>query len=419
MTRVLFLSSEPFKREVAGIGLRYLQFARTANDYGFETTLAAPTAVDDVQELLPPGVAFWSFRVEDLPQQLARQDVVVVQGQLGNNVVLAEPEIPLIIDLFDPWLVENAVYLPSLGFSAFTNDLTSWRLQMSRGDRFLCSSDEQRLYYAGFLTALGRIHPQRLTEDPELKNLLLQVPFGVPDSIPPYQPLLPERSVGERRILFGALYDWYDPWTVLEAVLELPEPWTVWFVATAHPESTPQQNLQALQRELRRDSNLRAVVRIIPWTPAARRFDLLRDVDLLVAPARPGLEDQLAWRTRFLEALAVGCPVLLARGGSFARTLEVAGATRTFEPGNAGSLRQAIADLDDPSRRQMQITRGHALAQNYRWRSVFEPLAQFLASPHRDPWTERISVASNRVTVREPFGSALRRKLRHKLGLGS
>jgi hypothetical protein len=418
LKQVLFLSSEPLKQEVAGIGLRYLEFARAASEAGFQVTLSSPLGTARLEELLPDGVAFWGYEPEKLPEQLAKHDAVVVQGQLGNDVVLASPQIPVVIDLFDPWLIENAVYLPTLGFEAFSNDLQSWRLQMSRGDLFLCSSEEQRLYYAGFLTALGRIHPQLLLEDPQLENLLVLVPFGVPETLPQHQPLLPEREPGEHRLLFGALYDWYDPWTVLEAIQRLPERWTVWFVQTAHPQSTPQQKFRQLENELARSPQLQASVRILPWAPATRRFDLFRDVDLLVAPVNPGLENQLAWRTRHLEALAAGCPILLSRGGNFARTLEEAGVTRTFEPGDSEALAQAILELEEPNLRQQRIALGRSFAQSYCWPRVFEPLARFLAAPRRDPWKERITVDSTRVAVREPWRSRLRRKVQRRFGLG-
>ena len=43
---------------------------------------------------------------------------------------------------------------------------------MSRGDFFLCSSEEQRTFYLGFLTALGRVNPERIAEDPDLATLI-------------------------------------------------------------------------------------------------------------------------------------------------------------------------------------------------------------------------------------------------------
>ena len=72
---------------------------------------------------------------------------------------------------------------------------------------FLCSCDEQRQYYLGFLTALGRVNPRRIADDPDVRGLVDLVPFGVPDALPEHRPyldeVLPPRRPGERRLLFG------------------------------------------------------------------------------------------------------------------------------------------------------------------------------------------------------------------------
>src|SRR5205823_13314768 len=131
---------------------------------------------------------------------LADCDVAVAQGQLANDLVLERPDLPTAIDLYDPWLVENTHYLGSLGLDPWRNDHATWVLQLSRGDLFLCSSAEQRLYYLGFLTALGRVNPERLASDPDLARLVVEVPFGIAAELPPHQPLLPPRTGGRRRI---------------------------------------------------------------------------------------------------------------------------------------------------------------------------------------------------------------------------
>ena len=85
-------------------------------------------------------------------------------------------------------------------------------LQLARGDFFLCSSAEQRLFYLGFLTALGRINPERVAADPTLAGLIAPVPFGAARRAAARTGrCLPPRAPGERRLLFGGLYDWYDP----------------------------------------------------------------------------------------------------------------------------------------------------------------------------------------------------------------
>ena len=76
------------------------------------------------------------------------------------------PDLPVAIDLYDPWLIENFAYFETLGLDPYRNDHATWVLQMSRGDFFLCSSEEQRTFYLGFLAALGRVNPERIAGGP-------------------------------------------------------------------------------------------------------------------------------------------------------------------------------------------------------------------------------------------------------------
>ncbi len=171
-----------------------------------------------------------------LAELTADCDAAIAQGQLANDLLLEAPRLPVAIDLYDPWLVENCAYTATLGLAPYRNDHATWVLQMARGDFFLCSSEEQRGFYLGFLAALGRVNPEILARDPDLVTLIAPVPFAVPAELPPHRPLLPPRAAGERRLLFGGLYDWYDPWTLLDALERLDLPgWT----PAADPQPQP------------------------------------------------------------------------------------------------------------------------------------------------------------------------------------
>src|SRR3982751_4474735 len=187
MTRIALLSSEPIRPLMAGIGIRYLEFARRLPTRGIEVALVSPAAPEETAGL---GLAstgkievrrFERGRVAEI---LKGCDAAVAQGQLANDLVLEMPGLPVAIDLYDPWLIENFAYHETLGLDPYRNDHATWRLQMSRGDFFLCSSEEQRTFYLGFLAALGRVNPERIQGDPDLATLLAPVPFGVPDALP-------------------------------------------------------------------------------------------------------------------------------------------------------------------------------------------------------------------------------------------
>ncbi|HEX6200973.1 MAG TPA: hypothetical protein VF150_11960, partial [Thermoanaerobaculia bacterium] len=165
MTRVALLSSEPLREKVGGIGVRYLELARRLPAHGVEVVAVSPA--DPGETPLPPGTVR-PFAAGRLAETLAGCDAAVAQGQLANDLLLECPDLPVAVDLYDPWLVENLAYAPELGLDPYRNDHATWVLQHSRGDVVLCSSEEQRLFDLGFLAALGRVNPRRLEIDPDL-----------------------------------------------------------------------------------------------------------------------------------------------------------------------------------------------------------------------------------------------------------
>jgi len=431
--RLALISSEPLRPRAAGIGIRYLELARRLPEAGVDVVAVSPA---DPQEVpLPPGTAR-RFVAGRLPEILADCDAALAQGQLANDLLLECPELPAVIDLYDPWLVENLHYTPELGLDPYRNDHATWVLQLSRGDFFLCSSDEQRLYYLGFLTALGRVNPRRVEQDPDLAGLIAPMPFGVPSELEPHRPYLEPRGTvagaPERRLLFGGLYDWYDPETLLDA-LEIVERrvdeaggggsggrselagWSVLFIRNPNPDATPQRLLREVERRCRARGWWQERVKLIDWVPAERRWDLLRDVDALVAPHRPSLETRLSMRTRFLEALAAGCPVVTSEGGSVSRLLREHRAGWVVPPADAAALADAIEQVltETAEARAERLRRTAELAGRFSWERVLEPLVAFCREPRRDPTKDDFAFRPPTVAPPDGLGFRVRRRWRH------
>ncbi|HKI02414.1 MAG TPA: glycosyltransferase family 4 protein [Thermoanaerobaculia bacterium] len=412
MTRIALLSSEPVRSLMAGIGIRYLEFARRLPAHGVEVVLLSPAEPAETAALGGlAGVEVRRFERGRLAALLADCDGAVAQGQLANDLVLEMPHLPVAIDLYDPWLIENFAYLETLGLDPYRNDHATWGLQMSRGDFFLCSSEEQRNFYLGFLTAAGRVNPERIAGDPDLATLVAPVPFGVPDELPPHRPVLPPRAAGESRLLFGGLYDWYDPWTLLDALAALERPgWTLLLIRNPNPESTPQRLFAQVEARCRSLGWWGSRVQALDWVAAERRYDLLRDVDLLVAPHRPSLETRLSLRTRFLDALAAGCPVVTSEGGAMSRLLAEHRAGWVAPPGDAAALARVLAEaLDAPESRRAGARQ---LVDAFRWDRVLAPLVRFCRDPRVDGTKERFAQRLATVAPADRLAFRLRRRLR-------
>ncbi len=412
MPRIALVPSEPLGLRMAGIGIRYLEMARRLPEAGLEIVLL--TAGDPGQvPSLPEAVEVRAFERGKLSSLLADCDAVVAQGQLANDVLLEMPALPSAIDLYDPWLVENLHYRDTLGLDPYRNDHATWVLQLSRGDFFLCSSQEQRAYYLGFLTALGRVNPDRVAGDSDLAGLIAPVPFGLPEELPPYQPLLERTGEGVRRLLFGGLYDWYDPWTLLRALESLEAKgstaWQLLVVRNPNAEGTPQRLFGEVEAWCRERGWWDSKVLAIDWVEAHRRYDLLRDADLMVSPHRPSLETRLSLRTRFLDALAAGCPAICTEGGAMSRLLQEYQAGWVVPAEDPEALAAALKEvLEDPAALAQKRRGAEALRERFAWPTVLEPLVKFCRNPRQDPTKE--DFAFRPATVAPPDGLGFRFK---------
>ena len=228
-------------------------------------------------------------------------------------------------------------------------------------------------------------------------------------------------AAGERRLLFGGLYEWYDPWTLLEALDSLLDlRWRLLFVRNPNAGSTPQA-LLAARRALggRARAGWSGRIELFDWAPFERRFDLLRDVTLLVSTHADGIETRLSLRTRFLDAMAAGCPVVTSDGGTVARMLRESGGGWVVPRGDAPALARALREiLESPAQARARAEIGRAAARSFAWSRVLEPLERFCRAPAADPTREAFAFrpehADSRRRLEVPHPAAARRAARRR-----
>jgi glycosyltransferase involved in cell wall biosynthesis len=395
MSRLLVLAPEPIRPRMAGMGIRAAEIARALAVANHPVTLVSPGDPAEVPAwLLDLGVRPERFDPDRIAHLASRHDAAVVSGHVANELFSRAAPLPTIVDLYDPFLVENLTYAKSLGWGPFRNDHATMALQLSRGDRFLVSSFAQRLFWAGFLLALGRVNPALHQADPGLEALLPIVPFGTPpDPAEPGPPFLRGVVPGIGRedpvLFFGGVYDWYDPEELLGALpavlAELPDTRLV-FVGSPNPDSTPQEAFAKTERIAREKGWLGRNVFFVPWFPYAARGSVYLEATAAVLTHRAGLETELSLRTRGLDFLWAGLPIVAHRGGAMGALIAEGGAGLLVDPGDRAGLAGAITRLlSDARLRQTLSNRGRDLAARFRWKEVLRPVLEFAARPESDP----------------------------------
>lgn len=337
--------------------------------------------------LAPPG--------GDLEALGAWAEVVIAPaGVLYMWPALAQAPVVKVFDLYDPYHLENlttgngGVAERQAHFDLFSDAITA---HLVCGDFFVCASERQRDFWLGALSAARRLDVATYDVDPELRELVDVVPFGV-DPGPPRRGAaggggikgqVPGVAAGDEVVLWaGGVYNWLDPVSAILAVdrLRVRRPGLrLVFLGTSHPNPVvPAMRTLAEARELSARLGIagRHVIFNEGWVPFEQRGDFLLDADVGISTHHGHVETRFAFRTRVLDYLWARRPMVLTGGDVLSEAAARAGVARVVAPGDVPALCAAIdATLDE----QVDPSAFEPLVEPLRWEAVVRPLARFLA----------------------------------------
>jgi glycosyltransferase involved in cell wall biosynthesis len=378
-----------------------------------DVTLAAPAP-----SLAPEGVSLLEAGYEQLDALMTaapRHDIVVAQ-ELPPTLLarLARGRARIVLDLYNPVVVEvlEAVAGRPPRVQRRIQSLIASRslAQLAAADFVVCASERQRDLWLGGMAVSGLIEPETYRRDPTLRSLVDVVPFGIPTEPPqaavksPLRAAFPSIGAEDRVLLWaGGLWGWLDPETVIRATAMLDRTHLV-VMGTARPgpartgqEPFAERALAAAQREGLAGER----VHFNPgWVPYGERGAWLLAADLGVTAHHDHLEARYSFRTRVLDYLWAGLPVVATRGDSMAALVEREGLGRTAAPGDVDGFAMACRELlDDAGAHAAARERIAGLASDLRWEHSARPLIE---------WCSRV----HDITPRAPDRRVLRRALR-------
>ena len=398
---LLILSHDVVGSQMAGPGIRYYHLARVlAHD--LVVTLAVPGQVPQALDL--PGVTLATYQPDDwhsLAPLLAQAAVCLLPGDLVARFrQFAEVETVLVIDGYDPvlseWLAVHA-HLPLESLRTLWQErLAQQSAQFYLGDFFICASERQRDWWLGQLEAHGRINPATYRSDPTLRQLVDVVPYGLPVELPKAtRPLIkgiwPGIASTDKVVLWGGgLWPWLDPLTAIRAIRRLssthPEIKLV-FPGTRHPnpEMATMPTLLDAAKELAQTLGLtERQVFFGDWVAYADWPNALLESDVALTLHMDSIETRLAFRSRVLEYIWAGLPVVATTGDATSDLIASYGLGRQVPPGDDAAVANAIAALVDeaPAARANAFTQARS---ELNWERAAAPLVAFCRAPHRAP----------------------------------
>lgn len=402
MTRIMLVCPEPLASgQPAGIGIRFIEIANVLAAAGHEVTILSPDS---------GRVARCRAAALD-PQSIntvsASSDVAVIQGHVANDFFAHARAIPTVVDLYDPFIVENLHYYSERGPEVFTHDHATLLGSLAHGDLFLCASEAQRLFYLGMLLAIGRVNPIAFERDPHLDGLIRVAPFGVQ----PARATSGGRRAASRAILFGGIYDWYDPIAAIEAIAaarkSLPD-LTLTFTRHPNPGITPQGKLADAMAHVERNGY--DFVEFVPWVAYEQRHELFERHAMALLTFDQSLETDLSMRTRVYDYLWAGLPIITSPAPGTDEILTRYDAGVVIHEGKDLAT-TIVAILTNPERLAAMAAGTRTFVQEHQWSRTLEPLVDFCASPRIDATKEDFLVSLQMPPRRASILDRIRRRI--------
>lgn len=267
--------------------------------------------------------------------------------------------------------------------------LLRYRLLAHAAERTWVSHEGQEIFLAA-LQAVSR-HKDRAWEAFRAPSRTLHIPMGISDlPAPEGTPDPYPESLRDRPVLLwgGGIWNWFDVPTVVRAMLELRDagsPHALFFLsgrneATKDYDKPLQDALHAageaglLGTSVFFNDQRVTPDRLGPW---------LEHCTAGVMGNLPTLESRLSWRTRYLDLLWAGRPLVASGRDPLALLMERSGAARLAPEADPSALAAAIRSFATRDAGWTQAcSRSRSLGETMRWSRVVTPFLEALEDPN-------------------------------------
>ena len=390
MARVLLLCQDVIGESMAGPAIRYWEFARALSKT-HEVTLLGHTAL----KTQPPEFRLLPRQTTSLAQVMQETDVVVTQIISPYVAWLAKRHgVRMICDAYDPMPLENLEIFKDLPLplreDKHRHIVNTFNFCFQFADGVICANSRQKDLWIGFSLSQHRITPQTYDSDQTLNHFISTVPFGLSSTLP--------QSCGEslrsrfnipsdHKVLLwgGGIWNWFDPLTLIRAIKAVQTSRSdvhLVFMGIKHPnDQVPEMAMASKAIQLAKELNLldTHVHFNYGWVPYQERQSFLLEADFGVSTHFEHLETRFAFRTRMLDYIWAGLPMLATQGDSFSELIEKHELGITVPDRDVEALTQAIVRLcEDPALVEKMKEQLSEIRSQFYWENVVKPLDRMI-----------------------------------------
>lgn len=428
--RALIISTDPLYENLAGPGIRTVEMARYLAQHCY-VTLAVPRQAT----ITIPGVELVVFTEENeeaIIRSLASQtEMIILQGfSLYRNPYLETMRKVLVVDMYDPFHLESLEFFKhetvGQGRAILSAQLQVVTQQLRAGDFFICASERQRDFWLGMLSSLGRLAPECYAQEPTFRTLIDVVPFGI-DPNPPvhHKPVLKGvvPGIGEQDTVVlwgGGIWDWLDPLTVVRAMAQVRQQRPdikLFFMGYHHPNpvDVPKMKLHNQVVALVAELGLEQTVFFNDhWVAYHERANYFLEADIGVSAHLHHIETRYAFRTRLLDYIWAGLPMIVSSGDTLADLVDERGLGHVVAIQDVDGFAQAILALaTQPQAREARAPAFADVRQQFVWPRAFAPLIAFCTHPRRAPDRDRLTLVDTHERRIEELDEIIAQKNQH------
>ncbi len=388
MARLLLKCHDVIGKTMAGPAIRYWEFAKALSK-NHEVTLQVPNQTSMTAD---------AFRIVSSSSGIHYKDFDVLISQLldPKTALLAKKNgVRLIYDAYDPEPLEHLEIFKSssLNTRVFLNQkiINTVNFSLEMADGLLCANHKQRDLWTGSLLSLKKITPQLYDSNSSLEKLIAIVPFGISSKGPEktkegFRKQFNLKPSDKLLIWGGGIWNWFDPLTLISAIRILSEKRDdikLVFMGLIHPNAgvIPSMSMAYESKNLAKTFGLthKYVFFNETWIPYEERENYLLEANLGVSTHFDHLETRYSFRTRMLDYMWAGLPIVATEGDTFGELIEKYHLGTTVPSNDSNALAKAIESLvDNPDIIKNMQANLLKLKPQFFWENVVQPIEEMV-----------------------------------------
>ncbi|MCU1419774.1 MAG: glycosyl transferase [Mycetocola sp.] len=395
--RILIVTGDPVGQRMAGPAIRAWNIAKLLSEE-HEVRLISTNSAEALDDVVHVETVS-QHKPKGMDAHEAWADVIIVQGHaLQYFPALEQTSKVLVVDVYDPLHLEQLEQGRDFTVKQWNDQIAhsnaTLNHQMMLGDFFLAASERQRHFWLGQLAALGRVNAYTYSRDSELNSLIAIAPFGIPTEEPTatrgaIRDVVPGIGLDDKIVIWGGgIYNWFDPETLIRAIhrISVTHPdIRLFFMGVKHPNpDVPEMAAVSRARVLATNLGLNGkhVFFNESWVPYEERQNYLLEADLGVSTHFQHVETTFSFRTRILDYLWAGLPIVTTEGDSFGDLVNAENLGSAVPERDEEALAVAITSLlydeavSSAARANVQRVR-----TRFVWEKAMQPLVEFCRNP--------------------------------------